>query len=197
MKLPNLLTLTRVALAPVYLLLLHISGQAWRDYGEVNLPATLAAEAVLLAAIVSDALDGYFARKLNQTSDLGIFLDPIADKLLVLPPMLWMMGMARIPAWPVIIIITRELIVSALRLLAASKGTALAAGFTGKAKTVSEYALLAYYTLRGSAYAGDKPVLPWVCAALAVISAAEYFYKNRAMLAALFAPDGKVLSDGR
>jgi CDP-diacylglycerol--glycerol-3-phosphate 3-phosphatidyltransferase len=171
----------RLAMAPAYLLLLSSCERR---------AAAVIAEAILVAAISTDALDGYFARKLNQTSNLGILLDPIADKLLIIPALILMSSMGWLPVWAVIIIISRELVVSSLRLLAASSGVILAAGFSGKAKTVAEYLLLAAATIRLGSNSVSYP-LAWICAALATLSAIEYFYKNRGLLAGLFAPEEK------
>ncbi|MDR1261894.1 MAG: CDP-diacylglycerol--glycerol-3-phosphate 3-phosphatidyltransferase [Oscillospiraceae bacterium] len=185
MQLPNRLTMLRVALSPVYLALLVLRSNSGGATMEI---LCILAVIVLAAAIVSDALDGYFARKLKQTSELGVFLDPIADKLLVLPSLIWLMHIRAVSPWAVIIIIARELIVDALRLLASSKGVALAAGLSGKVKTVAEYLLLAILTFT---LGGDRasPILAWVCAALAVLSASEYFYNNRTLLAKWFGGD--------
>lgn len=184
-KLPNRLTLLRVALSPIYLALLVLRSNSGEAAAEI---LRISAVIVLAAAITSDALDGYLARKLKQTSELGVFLDPIADKLLVLPPLIWLTHIRAVSPWVVIIIIARELTVSALRLLASSKGVALAAGLSGKVKTVAEYLLLAILTFTLGADRAS-PILAWICAALAVLSASEYFYNNRALLAKWFSGD--------
>ncbi|GHU68548.1 CDP-diacylglycerol--glycerol-3-phosphate 3-phosphatidyltransferase [Clostridia bacterium] len=186
MKLPNRLTLLRIALAPVFLILLVRRSQS---YGTIR-PYVIAALAVLIVAIVSDGLDGYFARKWGQTSKLGIFLDPIADKLLVIPPLIWLAYVRAVSPWVVVVIVARELIVSALRLLAAGEGIALPAGLLGKAKTVAEYAFLIVvtYTFGNNA----SLILSWICAALAALSAVEYFHANRALLIRLFRSENKL-----
>jgi CDP-diacylglycerol--glycerol-3-phosphate 3-phosphatidyltransferase len=125
LNLPNLLTFGRVFAIPVVILLL--------DRGTPK-DCVLAA-LVYSAAAITDLLDGYLARKLNVVSVLGKFLDPLADKLLVMASLIYMVPMGRIPEWAVTILLAREISVTALRSIASSEGVVIAAGDDGKSKT--------------------------------------------------------------
>lgn len=116
------ITLVRVALIPMFMALM-LTGH------------TIIGLVVFIAASVTDFVDGYIARHYNQTSDFGKFLDPLADKLLVTAAMLIFIQWGRMPAWVVMIVLTREFAVSGLRMVAASGGKVLAAGWSGKVKT--------------------------------------------------------------
>ncbi|HLV67474.1 MAG TPA: CDP-diacylglycerol--glycerol-3-phosphate 3-phosphatidyltransferase [Polyangiaceae bacterium] len=124
-NLPNLLTMGRVAIIPVVLLLI--------DRGTPK-DCTIAA-LVYSAAALTDLLDGYLARRMNVVSVLGKFLDPLADKLLVMASLIYMVPMGRIPEWAVTLLLAREISVTALRSIASSEGVVIAAGEEGKSKT--------------------------------------------------------------
>lgn len=122
---PNLLTMARVLVIPVVLLLI--------DRGT---PKDCAIAALVYsAAAITDLLDGYLARKMNVVSVLGKFLDPLADKLLVMASLIYMVPMGRIPEWAVAVLLAREISVTALRSIASSEGVVIAAGDDGKSKT--------------------------------------------------------------
>ncbi len=125
LNLPNLLTFARIAIIPLVLWLL--------DRGTPK-DCVWAAIVYSLAAI-TDLLDGYLARRLNIVSLLGQFLDPLADKLLVMASLVWMVPMGRIPEWAVILLLAREISITALRGIASSEGVVIAAGSGGKSKT--------------------------------------------------------------
>jgi len=125
LNLPNLLTMGRVAIIPLVLWLL--------DQGTPKSCALAAM--VYAAAAITDLLDGYLARKLNVVSVLGQFLDPLADKLLVMASLVWMVPMGRIPAWAVVLLLAREISITGLRSIASSEGVVIAAGEGGKSKT--------------------------------------------------------------
>jgi CDP-diacylglycerol--glycerol-3-phosphate 3-phosphatidyltransferase len=122
---PNLLTMARVLVIPVVLLLI--------DRGTPK-DCTIAA-LVYSAAAITDLLDGYLARKMNVVSVLGKFLDPLADKLLVMASLIYMVPMGRIPAWAVALLLAREISITGLRSVASSEGVVIAAGEEGKIKT--------------------------------------------------------------
>src|SRR5580698_9308106 len=125
LNLPNLLTMARIVMIPIFLWLLD---------SETPRACFWAALVFTLAAI-TDILDGYLARKLGIVSVLGKFLDPLADKLIVMASLVWMVPMGRIPTWAVVILIGREISVTGLRSIAASEGVVISAGQEGKTKT--------------------------------------------------------------
>lgn len=124
-NLPNMLTMLRVVVIPVVLWLLE-RGSPFDCF---------LAALVYTGAAITDFLDGYLARKRNLVSVLGKFLDPLADKLIVMATLVWMVTMGRVPAWLVVILIGRELTVTGLRGIASSEGIVIAAGQEGKSKT--------------------------------------------------------------
>ncbi len=124
-NLPNLLTMARVVMIPVCLGFL----------GEDTPRAGFWSAFVFTLAAITDLLDGWLARKLNVVSVLGKLLDPLADKLIVMASLVWMVPMGRIPAWVVVLLLGRDIAVTGLRSVAASEGVVIAAGEEGKAKT--------------------------------------------------------------
>lgn len=125
LNLPNLLTIGRVVIIPVVLGLM--------DRGTPK--DCVWAAIVYAAAAITDLLDGYLARRMNVVSVLGKFLDPLADKLLVMASLVYMVPMGRIPEWAVVLLLAREISITALRSIASSEGVVIAAGEEGKAKT--------------------------------------------------------------
>lgn len=126
MNLANKLTVLRVLMIPVFLVILYTLPEPMNQYVGV---------AIFIVASLTDLLDGYIARSRNLITDFGKFMDPLADKLLVSAAMIYMVETGMLPAYVVIIIISREFIISGIRLVAASKGTVLAASIWGKIKT--------------------------------------------------------------
>ena len=124
------ITLVRVALIPVYMVLMYLSGGVANGY-------MYGALALFIIASVTDFLDGYIARKYHQVSDFGKFLDPLADKLLTIAAMAMFCEWGSFPAWALMIVLTREFAVSGLRMVAGPKGKVIAAGKSGKFKTAS------------------------------------------------------------
>ncbi len=124
------ITLIRVALIPAYMLTMYLSG------GESNLWMWLSFGIFVIASL-TDYVDGQIARKCNQVSDFGKFLDPLADKLLVIAAMTMYCEWGVFPAWALMIVLAREFAVTGLRLIAVQKGTVIAAGWSGKVKTFS------------------------------------------------------------
>lgn len=122
---PNLVTMSRVLLIPFVLLLID-------NYNPLR---TFLASLLYLVAAAGDALDGYLARKRNQVSTLGKFLDPLADKLLVTAVLVTMVALARVPAWLVVVLIARDLAINGLRSIASAQGLVIAASDGGKIKT--------------------------------------------------------------
>lgn len=126
LNLPNLLTLARVAAVPVLVVIMF-----W-DSRE----ASLWAAAVFTAAALTDFVDGWLARKWGVVTVLGKFLDPLADKLIVMAALIMLIPMGRVPAWAVFVILTREMIVTGLRSIASSEGIVIDASNLGKYKTI-------------------------------------------------------------
>jgi CDP-diacylglycerol---glycerol-3-phosphate 3-phosphatidyltransferase len=124
-NIPNLLTMGRIVMIPLFLWLLD------RETPRACFWAAI----VFTLAAFTDLLDGYLARRMGIVSVLGKFLDPLADKLIVMASLVWMVPMGRIPAWAVVLLLARELSITGLRSIAASEGVVIAAGQEGKVKT--------------------------------------------------------------
>ena len=174
----NKLTILRVILIPVFflLMLLEFPGHLWL------------ALAVFILASLTDYLDGHIARKYNQVTAFGKFMDPLADKLLVMAALLVFVQWGQAPAWAVFIILAREFAVTGLRLVAASDGTVIAAGISGKVKTFSSLVCLCLMmtplhslTLIPPAFTLDT-LCVIVMVAVTVWSGAEYFIKYGKLL---------------
>ena len=164
------ITLVRVAMIPVYMLFMYLSG------GVPGVWMWLALGVFILASL-TDYVDGQIARKCNQVSDFGKFLDPLADKLLTIAAMCVFCEWGSFPAWALMIVLTREFAVTGLRLVAVGNGTVIAAGWSGKVKTAS--------TMIGLCVMMAFPTIAWLCwAVIAVIvvttvySGVEYFIQN-------------------
>ncbi|MFC4387464.1 CDP-diacylglycerol--glycerol-3-phosphate 3-phosphatidyltransferase [Gracilibacillus marinus] len=184
MNIPNKITLSRIMLIPFFILLLSYPF----DWGTVSLLEveinTAQFIAVLIFAIASatDWLDGYYARKYNLVTNLGKFLDPMADKLLVSAAFILLITLDLAPAWIVIIIISREFAVTGLRLVAAGEGIVLAAGKSGKLKTVLQILAIIILLLNDFPFQflpfSLGEVFLYLALLLTVISGIEYFSKN-------------------
>lgn len=167
MNLPNKLTLLRMALVPVYLVLLSM-GMDW------------AALVVFAAASLTDMLDGKIARKRGLITNFGKFMDPIADKLLTHTAFIMLCAMGRLHVVACIIFIAREFVVSGLRLVAVEQGHVIAAGMSGKIKTVLQMLLAMLLTVIPASLLGD--VLAFAAAAMTLYSMVEYVWQNRQVL---------------
>ncbi len=170
MTLASKITLIRVAFIPVYMVLMYLSG------GQAGLWMWLAL-AVFVVASLTDYIDGQIARRCNQVSDFGKFLDPLADKLLTIAAMTVFCQWGKMPAWALMIVLTREFAVTGLRLVAVGKGKVIAAGWSGKVKTAS--------TMIGLCVLMAFPTVGWLAAAVntvivvtTVYSGIEYFVQN-------------------
>jgi CDP-diacylglycerol--glycerol-3-phosphate 3-phosphatidyltransferase len=162
--------MVRVVLIPVFLAILYIGFEG----------ANYAAMGVFIAASLTDFADGYIARRRNQVTDFGKFMDPLADKILVFAAMLWFVEKGVLPAWLVLIVLIRELMVTALRAVALTNGRVIAAAVSGKIKTASTLVILIAMFLPmpdGFIYAGMG-----VIAVTTVVSGIEYFVRNRDIL---------------
>ena len=170
MTLASKITLVRVAFIPAYMALMYLSG------GMPNLWMWISL-AVFIIASLTDYVDGQIARKYNQVSDFGKFLDPLADKLLTIAAMTIFCQWGHIPAWALMIVLTREFAVTGLRLVAVGKGKVIAAGWSGKVKTAS--------TMIGLCAMMAFSTIPWVSTVVTAVivvttvySGVEYFIQN-------------------
>lgn len=167
MNTANKLTMLRVALIPVFLVVLYM-GFPYSEY---------VALAIFVLASGTDFVDGYIARHYNQVTDFGKFMDPLADKLLVMAALTWFVAAGRFPAWALLLVIAREFGVTALRLVAVEGGRVIAAAWSGKIKTASTMVGICVLFLVAN------PVVDTVVMAVIVLatlySGVEYFIKNK------------------
>ena len=176
MNLPNKLTIFRVILIPFFVvfLLLDPSNQTYRYI----------ADAIFIIASLTDMLDGKIARKYNLVTNFGKFMDPLADKLLVSAAMICLIATGQLAAWIVIVIISREFIISGFRLIASDNGIVIAASYWGKFKTVFQMLMIIvlianiqmpFFTVLGS-------ILIYVALVLTIVSLIDYIVKNKDVL---------------
>jgi CDP-diacylglycerol--glycerol-3-phosphate 3-phosphatidyltransferase len=173
--LPNVITLARIALIPVILILVDNTSQ-----GRSALAAV-----VFVVAAVTDALDGYLARRLGLVTVVGKFLDPLADKLIVLATLVYLVAAGRAPAWLVVLLMSRELAITGLRAIASSRGLVIAAGAGGKTKTALQLVGITFllvhfpYPILFFDYVLDFHVVGiyvlYVSLAMSILSAVQYF----------------------
>ena len=165
------ITLVRVVLIPVYMILM-LTDRA--------IPALV----VFIVASLTDFVDGYVARHYHQVSDFGKFLDPLADKLLVIAAMVIFVQWGRMPGWALMVVLTREFSVTGLRLVAVGGGRVIAAGWSGKIKTASTMVGLCVMMAAPcigalAAHMGViDAVVMWIIVVTTVVSGVEYFARN-------------------
>lgn len=157
LNLPNTLTVLRLALVPVVVALLNPLSLVPPTTGEA-----LAATVLFMAAFATDWLDGYIARKYNLITPLGEFLDPLADKIIILCPLVALIPHGWAPAWVVSLLMFREIAVTGLRAIAAERGMRINSTTSGRSKTVYQFAAVSFLLLhyRFSELWGDKSPLP-------------------------------------
>ena len=173
MNLPNKLTLFRVILIPVFVVFMLVSVTGDTD--------KWIALAIFIIASLTDLLDGKIARKYNLITDFGKFMDPLADKLLVCSAMICLVSMQILPAWICIIIVARDFIISGFRLIAADKGTVIAASYWGKFKTTFQMLMVIFMIANiqlKNMYVLTQ-ILMWVALVLTVVSLVDYLMKNK------------------
>lgn len=173
MNLPNKLTLFRIFLIPVFIIVMMS-----------NLPSKfLIACMLFIIASITDAMDGHIARKHNLVTDFGKFMDPLADKLLVISALTSMIEYNLVAAWMVIIIVARELTVSILRAIAAADGKVIAASSGGKLKTISQMTSIVILLLGADTgnlvFLNIGRITILIATLLTLYSGWEYVYKNR------------------
>ena len=175
MNLPNKLTVLRVIMVPffVFFMLTDVGGAANKWI----------ALAIFVIASLTDMLDGKIARKYNLVTNFGKFMDPLADKLLVCSALICMIELRELPAWMVIIIISREFIISGFRLIAAENGIVIAANYWGKFKTVSQMIMIILLLIDlGGVFDILEQIFIWLSLALTVISLITYIWQNKNVL---------------
>lgn len=186
MNIANKLTLARIFMIPIFILILTIP----LDWGTVTWLGAMVPVHQLIAGIIfavasfTDYLDGYLARKHNLVTSFGEFFDPMADKLLVLAAFMMLVEFGWIPAWIVIIIISRELLVTGLRvLLAKNDGKVMAAAMPGKIKTFSQMFAIIFYLFNDMGFAiiniPIADILLYICLFFTIYSGVDYFYQAR------------------
>ena len=175
MNLPNKLTLFRVILIPFFVFFLL--APYFPGYGNYI------ALAIFIVASLTDLADGKIARKYNLVTNFGKFMDPLADKLLVSAALICLVATGKLAAWIVVIIISREFIISGFRLVASDNGIVIAASYWGKFKTVSHMLMVIFMIADlGGAFAYAERILMWIAIALTLISLIDYIMKNKQVL---------------
>lgn len=186
MNLPNKLTIFRVFLIlPFVLLLLGESG-GWGWYralfGGIPEYVDYIALAIFIIASLTDLIDGKIARKYGLVTNFGKFMDPLADKLLVSAAMIALVELGRIPAWIVIVIISREFIISGFRLVASDNNRVIAASYWGKFKTFFQMVMVCLMIADISTLQLLTDVVMWTALVLTVVSLVDYLAKNWAVM---------------
>lgn len=176
MNLPNKLTLFRIILIPFFVFFLFT--------GCVGEAGKYIALGIFAVASLTDLFDGKIARKYNLVTNFGKFMDPIADKLLVSSALISFVGLNRLSAWIVIILIAREFIISGFRLVASDAGIVLAASWWGKFKTAFQMimCILLIINIQNNVFTVINNVFIYISLALSVISLADYLIKNRKVI---------------
>ena len=175
MNLPNKLTILRVIMIPFFVAFLMLENGANTTYRYI-------AAALFIIASLTDLLDGKIARKYNLVTNFGKFMDPLADKLLVCSALICMIELGQLPAWVVIIIISREFIISGFRLVASDNGVVIAASYWGKFKTTFQMIGVVLLILNIPALSMVTDIVIWIAVALTVISLVDYIVKNAGVL---------------
>ena len=175
MNLPNKITIFRISMIPIFLFFLLVPQITYGHY---------IAAGIFIFAALSDALDGYLARKNNLITNFGKFMDPLADKLLVSSALIALVELNRIPSWIVIIIIAREFIISGFRLVASNNGIVIAASWWGKIKTNVQIIMCVMLTINinNSIIKIFEQIFIYLSLVLTIVSLVDYMWKNRQVL---------------
>ncbi|MDE6621126.1 MAG: CDP-diacylglycerol--glycerol-3-phosphate 3-phosphatidyltransferase [Lachnospiraceae bacterium] len=186
MNLPNKLTVFRVILIIPFVLLMLGSHAQWgwfmAMFGGIVDYADYTALGIFIAASLTDMLDGKIARKYNLVTNFGKFMDPLADKLLVCAAMICLIELDRIPAWIVIIVISREFIISGFRLVAADNRVVIAASYWGKFKTTFQMIMVCLMIANIEALTVLTQIVMWIAVVLTIVSLVDYLVKNKGVL---------------
>ena len=172
-NLPNILTITRIVMIPGFVAALMLGHY-------------YTAGVIFIIASLTDAADGYIARKYDLTSNFGKLMDPLADKVLVFSAFVCLVELGHIPGWMVIVMLARELLITGLRSVAVSGGIVIAAGFSGKLKTVFQMLAIIAMLFRNQPFERFglpvAAVLLWIALILTVYSGVEYVTRNSKLL---------------
>ncbi len=175
MNLANKLTMLRILMIPVFIAVLVYSKDRDIVYRYIAL-------GIFIIASVTDALDGYVARKYNMITDFGKLMDPLADKILVSSALIILIELGNISSWVVSIVIAREFIISGIRLIATEKNIIIAASPLGKLKTVSQMLSVILMLLSIEAISSITDISIWLMCILSVVSLLDYIIKNKKVL---------------
>ena len=188
MNLPNKITVSRILLIPIFMIFMLVDF----NFGDIVILGTtiqighFIGAIIFIVASITDWLDGYIARKNNLVTNMGKFLDPLADKLLVSAAFIILVELGTAPAWIIIIIISREFAVTGLRLILAGGGEVVAANQLGKIKTVAQIIAIISLLLNNIFFASIGipfgMIMLYIALVFTVWSGADYFYKNRHVL---------------
>lgn len=188
MNIPNRITVSRICLIPIFVIMMVVDF----GWGEMSiLGATLPVEhfvgaLIFIVASMTDWIDGHYARKYNLVTNLGKFLDPLADKLLVSSAFILLVAMDAAPAWVVIIIISREFAVTGLRLICAEQGEVVAANQLGKIKTWAQIVAIASLLLHNIIFEmwgiPFGTIMLYIALIFTIWSGIDYFRLNRKIL---------------
>jgi CDP-diacylglycerol--glycerol-3-phosphate 3-phosphatidyltransferase len=186
MNLPNKLTVFRMVLIVPFVVLLLGGYEGWgwftALFNGIAGYTDYIALAIFVIAALTDLLDGKIARKYNLITNFGKFMDPLADKLLVCSALICLTAMGRIPAWIVIIIISREFVISGFRLIASDNGKVIAASWWGKFKTTFQMVMVILMIADIPALRLVTDIIMWISLLLTVISLADYLIKNKEVM---------------
>lgn len=174
MNLPNKLTMLRMIMVPFFVAVLLT-----QPFGAAS---DWIALIIFVAASLTDLADGKIARKYNLVTNFGKFMDPLADKLLVCSGMICLIALNRIPAWVVCIIVAREFTISGFRLIAAEKGTVIAASYWGKFKTTFQMIMVILMIANIPALQILTDIIMWIATILTIVSLVDYIAKNKDVL---------------
>jgi CDP-diacylglycerol---glycerol-3-phosphate 3-phosphatidyltransferase len=185
-NLPNRITISRIILIPIFVIIMLIQVEEWGDITILGatMPVThLVGALIFIIAATTDWIDGHYARKLNLVTNMGKFLDPLADKLLVSAALIVLVELQMAASWIVIIIISREFAVTGLRLVLAGEGEVVAANMLGKIKTWTQIVAISALLLHNIffemfSFPFDELAL-WVALFFTVWSGLDYFVKNK------------------
>lgn len=186
MNLPNKLTVFRIILIVPFILLLLGRSNDWgwfrAVFGGIMEYVDYIALAVFIIASLTDLIDGKIARKYNLVTNFGKFMDPLADKLLVCAGLIVLVELGRIPSWVVVVIISRDFIISGFRLVAADKGVVIAASYWGKFKTTFQMVMVCLMIANIPQLQLLTDIVMWIALGLTVISLIDYLVKNREVM---------------